>query len=67
MEAINIRYFAYLYYDEVKPGKYSWDNSNDRIVCRANFVKLVSRDGDAMKRALSRYIEAVKSEAMKLD
>lgn len=66
MEAINLRYFAWLYFEEVRPGYYDWENLKHRVACRAYFVKLEKRDSKAMKRALARYLETVKKEASDL-
>jgi len=64
--AINIRYLAWLYFEEVKPGHYDWNNLKHRVACRAYFVKLETRNEKAMKIALKKYIDTVKLEAAEL-
>jgi len=62
MESINLRYFAYLYFQEKEPGKYLWDNPKHRVVCRAHFANLVKHDPKAMEAALKKYVAHVKKE-----
>lgn len=66
METLNIRYFAFLYYQEIEPGKYDWNNRKHRYTMRTSFVKLVNRDEKAMERALKKYLDTVKMEAAEL-
>lgn len=64
MDAINLRYLAWLYFEERGTGpKYDWGKAADRVKCRNNFAKLVSKDAKVFDRAVKRYIETVVRES----